>query len=143
MEDKSVEELCAAFDKIINSDNESVKRAFRHLLTLAELTDSHHEEDTALVSLGIRSPGPFTGLLRRLDKLEQEIQKVKIGSSRTSIDTGSYTMAGSGLTIGAGIPSITLTGLAVTDTISLGDYASGTDTIIFTDVDHKPFDNKP
>jgi len=136
MEDQSIEELCTAFDKIINSDNESVKRAFRHLLTLAELTDTHHDEDSALVELGIRTPGPFTNLLKRLDKLESEIQKVKKGESSNRY-SGSYTM--SGLDLNPIIPnSISITGLATADTISLTGLSGnmGSDTIVF--IDDKP-----
>jgi len=69
--EKSIEELCEAFDKIIGSDNEAVQRMFRHLLTLVELTDQNHDENKSLTGLGLRNKGPFGSLFDRLDQLER------------------------------------------------------------------------
>jgi len=96
--EKSIEELCQAFDKIIGSDNEAVQRMFRHLLTLVELTDQNHDENKSLIGMGLRHKGPFSSLFDRLDQLERRVNNMSKNSSSAGTMSGIDTITLSGIT---------------------------------------------
>lgn len=142
--ERSIEELCEAFDKIISSDNEAVQRMFRHLLTLVELTDHTHNENKNLIGLGLRKKGPFAGMFDRIDNLERQVADLRKREPYYSMSKDMSSIGG--MAVGAaGIDTITLSGLtAMTATMSpapipsltIGDISLENISVSMSDSDH-------
>jgi hypothetical protein len=64
--EEQIRELAGIFDDIITSDSDAVKSAFHRLAFLSSLTQQTKEE-----------PGPFTGMIGKLDWMASEISDMK------------------------------------------------------------------
>ena len=64
--EEQIRELAGIFDDIITSDSDAVKSAFHRLAFLSSLTQQTKEE-----------PGPFTGMIGKLDWMASEISEMK------------------------------------------------------------------
>lgn len=64
--EEQIRELAGIFDDIITSDSDAVKSAFHRLAFLSSLTQQTKEE-----------PGPFTGMIGKLDWMASEISEMR------------------------------------------------------------------
>jgi hypothetical protein len=129
--EEQIRELAGIFDDIITSDSDAVTSAFHRLAFLSSLAQQKNDE-----------PGPFTGMIARLDWMTREMTEMKRdiqilqnnGQSDMFTDSNSpaditLSVIGSGTMVGSSYHNISIQPLTSNDILSLGTLDLSTITL--------------